>query len=647
MKRPLSFISAKAPTRYGVALLAALVGVWIEHELSTSLGSDAHAFIYPICFFIVTITGFGPACLAILVNALGALALDRDPGSIAKIVVFSITSLVVAAWMDRHRRREIDHRSRAAQLDQEHRARELLDDLLVRSQRSETRLQLAADATGIGIWEHTPETDELYWSRELRKILSIDAAETPTRATWISRIHPEDRAALEAQIARTLDPAIREAYGVDVRTVVHPDGEIRWIRIKGRPYFNVDGSVRRFVGTIEDITDRKNTEHALRVAKDEAVSANSLKSAFLANMSHEIRTPLGAMLGFMDLLRDADLPHEERRRYLDISIRNGVQLNQIINDILDLSKVEAGQLKYESVPIDPRKIVSDVLSLLSVKAAEKRIVLRSDLEETIPVTIVSDPTRLRQILLNIVGNAVKFTPEGHVHVRGWSAEDGVHFEIVDTGTGIPSHQHEAVFQPFVQADSTMIRRFEGTGLGLPLSKKLAQALGGDVVLVSSEPGQGSRFRITVRDQGDAPALAAQDPRPEPHFPGRGFEGLRLSGVRVLLVEDSVDNQELIRHYLAKTGAQIEIAGNGREGVSRASASEHDIVLMDIQMPEMDGYEATETLRRDGYRKPIIALTAHAMVEFRRKSLQVGCTDHLSKPIDRQSLITMIEKHLHR
>jgi K+-sensing histidine kinase KdpD len=335
-----------------------------------------------------------------------------------------------------------------------------------------------------------------------------------------------------------------------------------------------------------------------------------LKSAFLANMSHEIRTPLGAMIGFADLLRDPSLSGAQRSNYIDILARNGENLSVIINDILDLSKVEAGHLTLEFTETRPEQILEDVISLLRVKAKEKNLSLELFMDSSIPLSIVSDPTRVRQILMNIVGNAIKFTPYGSVKIRAYGlryddGRQGIGFEVSDTGIGIPEEQREKIFEMFVQADGSTTRRFGGTGLGLALSRSLARSLGGEVSILRSEPGQGSVFNVTISDQPERRETMVPAPRPPQ---GRAQNsGKALDGVRVLVVDDSPDNRHLIWLYLRKHGAVVDSAENGVAGVKMALSGQFDVILMDVQMPEMDGYTATANSGKPAIRLQLLLL----------------------------------------
>lgn len=385
----------------------------------------------------------------------------------------------------------------------------------------------------------------------------------------------------------------------------------------------------------------------LKIAKENAEAASRSKSAFLANMSHEIRTPLGAILGFTELLKDPNVSETEKEKYLGIISKSGNALSHLIDDILDLAKVEAGKLATEMTSFSLREVLGDVVSLLNVRAKEKNLGLELSYLGEIPEIIESDPLRLRQILLNIVGNAIKFTSEGGVKISvsclqiERSEKFRLIFEVKDTGVGISEDRRKVLFQSFSQADNSTTRKFGGTGLGLILSRRLAALLGGNVHLAPQGQEQGSIFVIELeiphaeflKQKSSKKILPKKDSASE----------INLKKVRVLVVEDSADNQVLINLFLSKKGASTDFANNGQEGIEKALDGNFDVVLMDIQMPIMDGHEATKELRSRGYKKPIIALSAHAMSEERAKSIEVGCNEHLVKPINRQKLIETVAK----
>jgi signal transduction histidine kinase/CheY-like chemotaxis protein len=367
-----------------------------------------------------------------------------------------------------------------------------------------------------------------------------------------------------------------------------------------------------------------------------ADEASNIKSLFLANMSHEIRTPLNAIIGFVDILKDTNLQESERKRYLDIIERTGYSLNTIINDILDISKVEAGKLEIEKTICSLPLVLRDLQSLLSLRCEEKGIELKF-LTQNIPEYIVTDVTRLKQILLNVINNAIKFTNKGCVTATFQTRDAQLLCTVEDTGIGVSAENIDKLFQPFSQVDLSIRKKFGGTGLGLILSKRLAQILGGDVVLRQSILDRGSVFEISIA-LGDLRGVSMPRTISE-DFVNRNTKPFR--GKRILIVEDSVDNQLLTEQYMLKEGAEVAIANNGLEAIELVHNGKFDLILMDMQMPVMDGYTATTKLREMGYDIPIIALTAHAMKEDLEKCLRVGCNDYLSKPFRRENLIHLI------
>ncbi len=408
----------------------------------------------------------------------------------------------------------------------------------------------------------------------------------------------------------------------------------------GKPYGVYDHAV--------DVTDRVVGRKQLQVAKGEAEKANQTKSSFLANMSHEIRTPLGSIIGFTDLLKDRELSYEERNQYLDTISRNGKALTKIIDDILDLAKVESGKLDVENLDFSLFDLIDDVLDVFRERTRSKNIFLRAHLNKEIPDRVFSDPTRIRQILINVVGNAVKFTASGGVTIEvsaNGNASEKTQFKILvkDTGVGLTGEQKERLFQPFMQADNSTTRKYGGTGLGLALSKRLANALGGDIYVEVDEAARvGCTFGITF--VAALPKLVATQVKIKDEAPKNNEANTQLlSGIRILLADDSPDNQVLVGLVLRRQGATVDIAVNGVEAFKMGMNGNFDLVLMDIQMPEMDGYEATRALREAGFKKPIVALTAHAMAEERARTLAAGCDGHLTKPLNQAELIDTIER----
>ncbi len=403
----------------------------------------------------------------------------------------------------------------------------------------------------------------------------------------------------------------------------------------------------------KEVTDRIHAQEESVIAKEAAEESDRAKSDFLANMSHEIRTPLTGILGFADLLLaggdEGDVAN--RLEYLTTIKASGMHLLNVINDILDLSKIESGQVDFDNEPCQPHLILAEVIRVLQLKASEKNLVLSSRWETHIPSTIQTDPSRLRQLLINLVGNAIKFTASGSVQIVGklieWDGRPQIQLEVTDTGIGIEPEKLDKIFYPFVQADNSVTRRFGGTGLGLAISRQIARGLGGDLT-ADSELGVGSKFTVRF-DTGDidgVPLVSRADA-----FEARIDESqlqtqpTEIPPADILLVEDGETNRKLICLLLERAGASVATAENGKEGVEIALNREFDLIIMDMQMPVLDGYSATRQLRDAGVTLPIIALTAHAMKGDREKCLAAGCTDYLTKPINAEKLLTAVSKGL--
>jgi signal transduction histidine kinase len=395
-----------------------------------------------------------------------------------------------------------------------------------------------------------------------------------------------------------------------------------------------------------------------RLQRERAEAAAHSKALFLANMSHEIRTPMTAILGFADLLLDPEQQPEEREDCIRTIRRNGQHLLGVINDILDVSRIESGEMRAEQSTFDPWSVVLEVADLLEPQARAKGLALELGRAPELPARIHSDRRRLQQILINLVGNAIKFTERGSVRIGATverePAPARLRFEVSDTGVGIAPEAVARVFEPFWQEDASSTRDFGGTGLGLTIVRSLVELLGGSISL-ASEPGRGSRFHFTLGPdalelatppgppagaQGGAARAAARGPAP----------AAKASG-RVLLAEDGPDNQRLISHMLRRSGLEVEVVENGRLAWERAlealEAEPFDVILMDMQMPEMDGYEATQRLRADGYDRAIVALTAHALESDREKCLAAGCDDYATKPVSRARLIELLDPYLEK
>lgn len=376
--------------------------------------------------------------------------------------------------------------------------------------------------------------------------------------------------------------------------------------------------------------------------KVKAENANQIKTLFLANMSHEIRTPLGVIMGLTEVLKDPSLPEAERLKYLEVIDQTGRSLEHLISDILDISKVETGHLKTKKTSFKIQDFIDELqlnLQLIAKRGGNK---LRFEMKSGSPSFLKTDRFRLRQILLNLIGNSLKFTQNGEVTVQISTHEDRIFFSVKDTGTGIPLSQQDKLFQPFSQIESPSQKSPKGTGLGLLLSKRLAQILGGDIHLKFSSPSQGSEFVVTL-------PISASNRKPvslKKVSTKKNRDGSKkLNGKHILLVEDAPDVQMLLQLFLNKKGVKVDLANNGQEGLDKANHHQYDLILMDMQMPLLDGYATTEALRKSGNETPIVALTARAMKEDRDRCLKVGCNDYMTKPIDPPSFFSTISAHI--
>ena len=516
-------------------------------------------------------------------------------------------------------------------------------------QRTTDLLEEAQAVARFGSWSFDLRSGAIQWSREVYRLYGRNESDGPPGFEgMLSDFAPDDSARLSKAVQRTMSSG--EPYSLVLRTASGANG-VRIVRAECRVRRDPDGLVVGLLGTIMDVTAEIEREEALRQAQSHAEAANRSKSEFLANMSHEIRTPLTAILGYTDLLREDAASSDasaEHLRAIETIRRAGGHLLNVINDILDISKIEAGRMIIERVETDLPRVLFDVDSLMRARSAEKGVALRTTLTSAIPSTILTDPTRLRQILMNLVGNAAKFTDRGRIEIRVGVTDSStgsiLRVAVDDTGPGMTREQAAQLFQPFTQADASVTRRHGGTGLGLTICRRLGQLLGGDVTLTRTSPGEGSCFEVTIPLEpapGSRPvrvlAVCTDDAAP----PTSDVPTL-LAG-RILLAEDGEDNQRLISFHLRRAGAEVVIAENGRialDMITAATAGGSPFLLLvsDMQMPEMDGYTLARMLRARGHSLPIIALTAHAMTDDRQKCIDAGCDDYASKPIDKIALL---------
>ncbi|RZA24440.1 MAG: response regulator [Proteobacteria bacterium] len=454
---------------------------------------------------------------------------------------------------------------------------------------------------------------------------------------------PENMAVTGEQFKSLLDGRIN-GFIIE-KQLVRKDHSLCWVQNSISAGRNVSGEIDSIIVVSEDIRSRKESEATAQLALMEAERANESKSLFLANMSHEIRTPLGIIKGYIELLRQTNLLPSEEDEWLQTVDRNAHQLGIIIDDILDLSRIEADKLELHPTWFDLNELLKDVRTTFAHRTEEKGLALYFEDRQAEGKQILTDKNRLRQILVNVIGNSIKFTAKGFIKVRydltPISATRQRHeFRIEDTGIGMSTTDREKIFQAFSQADSAINRRFGGTGLGLALSRNFARMMGGDLTIEQSVPNQGTTVLLQFTLDG-LPQPAEESPAKRsiatPSSP--------LSGLRILLVEDSPDNQRLLGRILKKEGIEsITLASDGFEGVQFALAGKFDAVLMDVQMPRMDGFEAIRFLRERQYEGSVIALTAHAMKDYRDECLRAGFDDYLMKPIDRKELVSVILNH---
>ena len=564
--------------------------------------------------------------------------------------VMTIESLIPAGngelrWMQFNNRGFFDESGRLVEIMAV--GRDITDRKLAEEARrqSEEKYRSIVEMSQEWIWELDLSGKHTYTSARCTDILGYETDEFLQKD--ISQfLHEEDRMTVEAELPRLI--AAKRGWRGWILRWRHKDGTYRFLESNADPILDRAGGLTGYRGADRDITDRKRAEDELKQAKEAAEAANRAKSEFLANMSHEIRTPLNAIIGLGHLTQQTELTTMQRD-YLDKIESAGHTLLNLINDILDLSKIEAGMLTLEQIEFSLPELLERVAGMIAVPCRVKGLNFLFSRQPEVPEWLVGDPYRLQQVLQNLLGNAVKFTERGEVALgialAGEEGEGGqvvLSFTVRDTGIGLSADRTELLFQPFIQADSSITRRYGGTGLGLNICRRLVSLMGGDI---SAEglPRGGSAFTFTARfgtvagAEASPPSMKKENRRVLPVAEG-------LAGLRVLLVEDQPLNQQVAREILTTAGVVVEIAADGGEAVRLAAERRYDLILMDLQMPVMDGYTATREIRQkwNAADLPIIAMTAHAMENEREKCLESGMNDYLAKPIDVRKLYQAIQ-----
>jgi len=536
--------------------------------------------------------------------------------------------------------------------------------------KSEERFSLAMKGANDGLWDWNMITNEVYYSPRWKEMLGYSESELKgDLSTWENLVYPEDLPRAYKALEEYIEGK-SSAYEVELR-MFHKDGHLVNILSRGFLIHDEDNKPSRIVGTHIDITSRKQIEYELRelntnlekrvkertielehlnnelvTAKNLAEHASHTKSIFLANMSHEIRTPMNGIIGLTDLVLRTSLSNEQKD-YLDKLKVSSNNLLHILNDILDFSKIEAGKLEIETKSFIFNTVVENIVSIFNVRAIEKNIDLNVEIDTSVKKHLIGDPVRLTQVLSNLVNNAIKFTNEGEVNIsiHRLQNSDYVEFVIADTGIGISEGAQGKLFDSFTQADSSTSRRYGGTGLGLAISKHLVEMMKGSIKLESKE-GKGTRFIFTIYLPVDKKHEITHINSFESDNKSTNYKSESLAEKNTLLVEDVAVNQLIAKKILEQSGLHVDVANNGQEAVDMTKLKQYDLIVMDIQMPVMDGYEATREIRKNSNYKntPIIAMTANVMEQDKRLATEAGMNGHIAKPIDTERVISDLESY---
>jgi PAS domain S-box-containing protein len=563
----------------------------------------------------------------------------------------------VPRWSRETVRRAMGYYSKLAQMiSKANYSNMILADSLARREQAERKLKESdrllnkgQRISHLGSWSLDLIEDRLTWSDEIYRIFGLQPHEfAATYEAFLDAVHPEDREAVHAAYAASIQEG-KDGYEIEHRIIRKDTGALRYVHEKCEHVRDGSGRIVASEGMVHDITERKLVETELTKAKEAAEAANIAKSHFVATMSHEIRTPMNGVIGMLELLEHTGLTPEQQD-CVECARKSGFHLVHLLDDILDLSKIEADRLELEVAPFNLRAVIADTLDLLSVSARAKAVKLVSSIETDVPAVLKGDSRRLRQVISNIVGNAIKFTPEGTISLRIQKEMENekaatLRFLVTDSGIGIPKDKLEGVFEPFTQADSSTTRKFGGTGLGLSICRRLTGLMGGSIGVESTE-GEGSTFWFTIVLEK---ATEKSDTMRQPLSAScTAAETTRTGSVaRLLLAEDDPVAQRLMCNLLSRYGYEVDVASNGKETLSALQNNDYALVLMDCMMPEMNGYEAAGVIRNPEspirrHDIPIIALTANVMKEDREKCQAAGMNDHLSKPLNFKDLLTKIE-----
>ena len=534
-------------------------------------------------------------------------------------------------------------------------------------QRIEERLSLVVQASRDGIWDWSEDRPEVYYSDRFKELLGITRPGNYMPVDEArGRIHPEQADEFSRLVQHHLSGATHCEAELRLRC---DDRSYRWMLVKAVAAPRAPGQPRRIVGTVGDIHDRKTDEQQLRHARAEAVAASRAKSQFVATVSHELRTPLNGVIGMLDLM-DRDRLDAHQRSHLETASESARGLRAILDELLDLSKLDAGRLELAPVPFSPRQVIAGVAELFRPGAQSRGIGIAVEIDPAVPERLVADAARLRQIVSNLVGNALKFTDAGSVAVSalfeaaGDGTQNKLHVAVRDTGIGIPEEAQDRLFLPYSQIRGAGNTNAGGTGLGLAICKRLCEAMGGEIG-VTSEAGKGSTFRFSVaaRPALAREALAESEPAflpaattaragaqrsvPEPGSPAVGHEAAPQA--HLLIAEDNAVNQRVISAMLSRLGYSFEMVDNGVKAVEAVRGGKFDAVLMDVQMPQLDGVMATRLIREEecdrGGHIPIVAITAHAVDGTREEYIAAGMTEFIAKPIEVRKLALTLQEVL--